>query len=67
MVLESNTLTPMLKKLEGMGYVRRRRDPKDVRQVVATLTDAGRHLREKGLGMNLVKASGLDPEEFRKM
>jgi MarR family transcriptional regulator, organic hydroperoxide resistance regulator len=65
--LESNTLTPMLKKLEGMGYVRRQRDPRDERQVVVTLTDAGRRLREKGLKKNLVRASGLNPEEFRKM
>lgn len=65
--LESNTLTPILKKLEGMGYLRRRRAPKDERQVVVSLTDAGRRLREKGLEMNLVKESGLTPEEFPKM
>jgi MarR family transcriptional regulator, organic hydroperoxide resistance regulator len=65
--LESNTLTPILKKLEGMGYLRRQRDPGDERQVLVSLTDAGRRLREKGLSMNLVKASGLTPEEFVKM
>jgi MarR family transcriptional regulator, organic hydroperoxide resistance regulator len=65
--LESNTLTPILKKLEGMGYLRRQRDPTDERQVLISLTDAGRRLREKGLTMNLVKASGLTPEEFGKM
>ena len=65
--LESNTLTPILKKLEGMGYLRRQRDPADERQVLVSLTDAGRRLREKGLGMNLVKATGLTPEEFPKM
>jgi len=65
--LESNTLTPILKKLEGMGYLRRQRDSKDERQVLVSLTDAGRRLREKGLGMNLVEASGLTPEEFAKM
>jgi MarR family transcriptional regulator, organic hydroperoxide resistance regulator len=65
--LESNTLTPILKKLEGMGYLRRQRDPSDERQVIISLTDAGRRLREKGLTMNLVKASGLTPEEFAKM
>lgn len=65
--LESNTLTPMLKKLEAMGYVRRQRDAKDERQVVVSLTEAGRRLREKGLGMSLVKASGLSSEEFRKL
>ena len=65
--LESNTLTPILKKLEGMGFLRRQRDPADERQVIISLTDAGRRLREKGLTMNLVKASGLTPEEFVKM
>ena len=65
--LESNTLTPILKKLEAMGYVRRQRDAKDERQVFVSLTDAGRRLREKGLEMDLVKASGLNPDEFRKM
>ena len=65
--LESNTLTPILKKLESMGYLRRQRDPGDERQVLVSLTDAGRRLREKGLSMNLVKASGLTPEEFPKM
>ena len=65
--LESNTLTPILKKLEGMGYLRRQRDSADERQVLVSLTDAGRRLREKGLGMNLVKASGLTAEEFPKI
>lgn len=67
MFLESNTLTPLLKKLEGMGYVRRQRDPKDERQVVISLTDAGRHLREKGSSGALMKACGLSAEEFVKM
>jgi DNA-binding MarR family transcriptional regulator len=62
--LESNTLTPILKKLETMGYVRRRRAAADERQVVVSLTDAGRRLREKALPMNLVAASGLPPDEF---
>ena len=67
MFLESNTLTPMLKKLEAMGYVRRQRAAADERQVVVSLTDAGRRLREKGLSMNLVKACGLSAEEFPKL
>jgi DNA-binding MarR family transcriptional regulator len=65
--LESNTLTPILKKLEELGYLHRRRDPKDERQVVISLTDAGRRLREKALPMNLVKESGLPPDEFAKV
>jgi DNA-binding MarR family transcriptional regulator len=67
MFLESNTLTPILKKLEAAGYLRRKRDAADERQVVVSLTDAGRRLREKALPMNLVKESGLTPDEFAKM
>ncbi len=65
--LESNTLTPILKKLETMGYLQRRRDPKDERQVVVSLTDAGRALRRKAAQNNLAQACGLPPEEFRKL
>ena len=67
MFLESNTLTPILKKLEAMGYLRRQRDPSDERQVLVSLTDAGRDLRENAFGRNLVEATGLNAEEFRKL
>ncbi len=63
--LESNTLTPILKKLEELGFLSRRRDPTDERQVLVSLTDAGRALRNKGVQKNLVAASGLTPEEFQ--
>ena len=65
--LESNTLTPILKKLESLGYVERRRDPADERQVIVTLTPAGRALRESGAQRTLVQASGLSPEDFRQL
>jgi len=65
--LESNTLTPMLKKLEAMGYVRRQRSAADERQVVVSLTDAGRRAREKIASTSLVKATGLNAEDFRAM
>jgi DNA-binding MarR family transcriptional regulator len=65
--LESNTLTPILKKLESLGYLQRRRDPSDERQVIISLTQAGRDLREKGGQKTLVKATGLEPDEFRQV
>ncbi|MFM0076141.1 MarR family transcriptional regulator [Paraburkholderia sediminicola] len=65
--LESNTLTPILKKLEVMGYLERQRDPEDERQVRICLTKSGRRLREKALKMDLVEATGLAPDEFEKM
>lgn len=65
--LESNTLTPLLKKLETLGYISRRRDPADERQVRILLTDAGRQLREKGGQTSLVKPTGLAPDEFARV
>lgn len=62
--LESNTLTPILKRLEELGYLRRRRDPADERQVIVSLTEAGRRLRALGGQRDLVDATGLEPEEF---
>src|SRR4051812_7884603 len=53
--LESNTLTPMLKKLESQGYLYRRRDSIDERQVRVGLTDVGRRLWEKVRGVSLVQ------------
>jgi DNA-binding MarR family transcriptional regulator len=45
--LDSATLTPLLKRLEAAGLVSRRRHAADERQVVISLTDAGRDLRAK--------------------
>lgn len=65
--LEPSTMTPMLKRLESMGYVRRERDSEDERSVRVSLTDTGRDLRVKAFAFREVtaKASGLSPEEFR--
>ena len=65
--LESNTLTPILKKLEALGYVTRQRDPSDERQVVVSLTEAGRELRAEAFEMDLVAATGLSLDELRIM
>jgi DNA-binding MarR family transcriptional regulator len=61
--LESNTLTPILKKLEAMGYVLRQRDRGDERQVRLSLTPAGRALLATDLGTSLVEAAALG-EDF---
>jgi len=62
--LESNTLTPILKKLEAMGYVNRARDAADERQVRVGLTAEGRALRESAFNLSLRDATGLTKEEF---
>lgn len=45
--LDSGTLTPLLKRLEGAGLVARIRDVADERRVHVTLTQAGRKLKAK--------------------
>jgi len=65
--LESNTLTPILKKLEAMGYLQRQRDPEDERQVRINLTKEGKGLREGRPEMGLAGATGLTPDEFIQM
>jgi DNA-binding MarR family transcriptional regulator len=67
--LEPSTLTPMLKRLEAMGYVTRERDTEDERSVRVSLTEAGRQLREKAFDYREVTASaaGLAPDEFRTL
>ena len=65
--LESNTLTPILKKLEAMGHVERTRDPADERQVRVRLTRSGKRLREKAFGTDLVNACGISTAEFKRL
>lgn len=59
--LESNTLTPILKKLEELGLVDRRRDPADERQVRVNVTPAGRKLQQEVVvnASRLIDATGL--------
>ncbi len=45
--LSSNTLTPLLKRLESAGLIRRRRSDRDERVVQVTLTEAGAALSAK--------------------
>ena len=61
--LDSGTLSPLLKRLETMGLVERRRSVEDERRVEIFLTDAGAALsaRASGLPQQLADAAGLAP------
>lgn len=66
--LESNTLTPLLKRLEASGYVTRPRDSADERQVRVRLTEAGRALSAAaGVPECLAAAAGLGEEEMDRL
>ena len=45
--LDPGTLSPLLKRLEAIGYVRRERDPNDERALAVVLTERGRDLRRE--------------------
>lgn len=45
--LETTTLTPLLKRLEGRGLIRRRRSAEDERRVIVSLTPEGRALKAR--------------------
>ena len=47
--LDSGTLSPLLKRLEQIQYVSRRRDAADERVVFITLTEEGRALKRRAL------------------
>src|SRR5690242_17480595 len=49
--LDSGTLTPLLKRLEAAGLVRKERSAPDARVVTVTLTPAGRRLKRRAAGV----------------
>jgi DNA-binding MarR family transcriptional regulator len=67
--LESSTLTPLLKRLEAVGYVTRKRDAKDERQVRIGITDAGRAIFEQAFcgRATVIEATGLSHDAFLRL
>ena len=69
LLLDNGTLSPLLKKMEQAGYVRRERSSEDERVVVITLTEAGRALREKAKDVPAKVAGCIDlpPEKAQTL
>ena len=67
--LDSGTITPLVKRLEARGLLRRQRDDEDERQVRIFLTPEGRGLRAKALAVPLAvgKALGGQAEEAAEL
>ncbi|MFB7230902.1 MarR family winged helix-turn-helix transcriptional regulator [Streptomyces fimicarius] len=63
--LDSGTLSPLLKRLETAGLVRRERSREDERSVLIDLTDEGTGLRERALSVprGVLAATGLSLDE----
>ena len=67
--LDYGTLTPVLKRLEQAGYLKRERMPEDERLLLLTLTKEGKALKDKAVNIPTCIAScmGLTAEEFRTL
>ena len=65
--LDSATLTPLLKRLQTLGLLRRDRADDDQRQLRVTLTPAGRDLRQRagGIPADVLCATGCSPSHAR--
>jgi MarR family transcriptional regulator, organic hydroperoxide resistance regulator len=63
--LDSGTLSPLLKRLEANGFVRRERSLDDERLVDVTLTPAGRRLERKAqcIPEQLFSSTGMTEQE----
>lgn len=63
--LDSGTLTPLLKRLEGKGFVLRERSREDERAVIVTITEAGERLKEVAapISARMRACFPLSPEE----
>jgi MarR family transcriptional regulator, organic hydroperoxide resistance regulator len=67
--LDPGTLSPLLKRLEAAGLLRRERDPKDQRNLALALTDKGKALREQAekIPAGIIERLGMPVEELMEL
>ena len=64
--LDSGTMTPLLKRLESAGFIRRERDAQDERRVVISLSEEGHDLAAQAADLPtlIAQATGLSTSEI---
>ena len=69
LLLDSSTLTPLLKKLETKGYITRVRSTIDERNLSIAITKKGLELRDKALSipMKMGKCININEEEAKTL
>jgi DNA-binding MarR family transcriptional regulator len=73
LVLETNTVTPLLQRMEKLGIVSRKRGKEDKRQQIVSLTKKGKELEEQAFatipaGMNAqLSACPLKQEDYPRL
>ncbi|MDQ0749047.1 DNA-binding MarR family transcriptional regulator [Streptomyces africanus] len=67
--LDYGTVSPLLKRLESAGLVRRERSARDERSVLVAVTGRGEELRERAAGVPgaLLEATGFDGPEVARL
>ncbi|KPW88477.1 MULTISPECIES: MarR family winged helix-turn-helix transcriptional regulator [Pseudomonas syringae group] len=69
LLTDPGSLTPLLKRLEGEGFISRTRSKEDERVVLLHLTEQGRALQNQALSIPgcILSASGLNMERLRDL
>ena len=72
LLLETNTVTPLLKRMEAEGIVTRSKGEEDARQIIVKLTKKGRDLQKKLTHVpetmgNAVICESVTPESFPRL
>jgi DNA-binding MarR family transcriptional regulator len=67
--LESNTMTPLIKRMEAEKIVTRRKDKTDARKTIVSLTERGKAMEQEaekipGCMTELLAGKGIDPAEL---
>ncbi|MEJ6393199.1 MarR family winged helix-turn-helix transcriptional regulator [Gymnodinialimonas sp. 2305UL16-5] len=64
--LETNTLTPLLKRMEANGLLKRKRNAEDERGLLVTLTEKGKDLRAQAMTTQgcILEATGLSETDL---
>ena len=73
LLLETNTVTPLLQRMEKQGLVERKQGEKDKRQHIISLTKNGKSLEQKAYGLipdgmgKQLSDCPLQPEDYRNL
>ncbi len=72
LILNTNTITPLLKRMESMELINRERSSVDERKVIVVLTNKGIELKEKACNiptalMGKLLDGSIDVEELKRM
>ena len=69
LLLDSNTLTPLLKKLESKNYITRNKSSNDSRNTIISITEKGLQLKENALAIpdSMIKCVNLSDDEIQTL